>query len=104
MRQWKGNAVLQSCVGDPNAQGLLRCLCDPPPPGMEQNTLVRFCLIVKRVNCTGLDVDICCEPEHQDFIVSIYLAGGGMPQTELMFLISSLSWKECGLSNLSGLI
>lgn len=64
-----------------------------PPSGMalgEQNILISFCLIVKRVNCTGLDVDICCEPEHQDFIISIYLACGGMPKTAPMLLISAL--------------
>ena len=75
-----------------------------PPPGTawgEPNTLVRFCLIVKT---TEPDVDNCCELEHQDFIVSIYLAGGGMPQTELMLLITCLSSKEYKLFKLVGLI
>lgn len=69
----------------------------PHPPSTaqgKQNTSDRFCLIVKRVNCTGLDVGICCKPEHKDLIVSIHLAGGGMPQKDLMLLISSLSWEE----------
>lgn len=64
--------------------------CITPHPGValrKQNTVARFCLNVKRVNFTRLDVDICCELEHQDFIISIYLAGGGMPQMELMLLI-----------------
>lgn len=72
------------------------CLAPSPPSTAQgkQNTSDRFCLIVKRVNCTGLDVGICCKPEHQDLIVSIHLAGGGMPQKDLMLLVSFLSWEE----------
>lgn len=95
--------MLSFHVGDPNSQGF----CDSSPSGRaqrKQNISDRFCPIVKRVDCTGLDMDICCKPEHQDLIIFIGMwwhSTKGLDASNLFSVLGRVETFWSGSDNLS---